>query len=264
MSEPTEDNLRTGFGLKRLRDRFVRRAEFLTTEGSFLEALSSARMRWNERFPGYLIGPSGSGRDEPPAKLMTDFQRYRDTLPPAEKPWWLVPWEEVKVKPNEPWSEAAEGIYEWERMIAEIGYTFWPQIDFADPVPYSAHPARVFITVGLYPVDQTDRWRKVDDYFPAFEWKPEPVRWHRGESELWPEMTNKDQMDWYLPLYPGLTVNDLKIAAPAIARKLDEVYKHRTLDKRVRALREEGKSQQAIADRLGTSRKNVSKILRST
>jgi hypothetical protein len=134
---------------------------------------------------------------------MADFQRYLDARPPAEKPWWLVSWQDIAHKRMEVSSTAEEGVYEWDRMVAEIGYTFWPQIDFPDPVPYAAHPARIFITVGLYPTDEPDRWGNVDDYFAPFRWEPEPIRWRRGESDLWPEMMDDAEMDWYLPPLPG-------------------------------------------------------------
>lgn len=50
------DGQRTGYGLTKLRERYIRRAEHLTQDRAFRSEIEKRRSDWNMRFPRYALG----------------------------------------------------------------------------------------------------------------------------------------------------------------------------------------------------------------
>jgi hypothetical protein len=85
----------------------------------------------------------------------------------------------------------------------------------------------------------------------------EPPKRGREPEEYLPA-----DLQWYLPLYPGITEADIRRAAPAIARRMNEIYGRRTASARVKWLREQGCTYLEISNRLGLTEQTVAAILK--
>jgi DNA-binding NarL/FixJ family response regulator len=66
---------------------------------------------------------------------------------------------------------------------------------------------------------------------------------------------------WYVPIYPGITTKDIRDSAVKITKVSETIFEGRKTGDRVRVLRSEGLSFQAIADRLGLHKNTVAAIL---
>jgi len=187
--------------------------------------------------------------------------------------------------------EIASAFPEWVRKIEKTVLRFFPWEDFPNPFPQRfgdwaspelsgplAPPAHLFAGVAL----QTDP-RLIEDvdslimpmslepigldpYWPPDDGYIDPSEGESVDDDFPPEpdVVSDADMQWYLPLYPGITVKDLTEAAPEIVREVNEIYASRTPTARVHNLREEGLTHAAIANRLGLTEPTVASILRLT
>jgi hypothetical protein len=243
------DSLRTGYGLKRLRKQFVTRATTLLKDKRFKSELSDARQWWNETYRDYQIGLLDRGSTEPPRALMNRIHQLR-----------YLATKQVYGELVLTASEMGDVRTAWDYLVSELANRYWPQRNFPYPAPPDAHPARGFVTACLYAHDFLEGVGEVGEYFPPFEMKPEPMLDVRGKVAVWAHNPDPDH-GWCLPLFPGITAKDIEDAAATIANEVDRIYGDRRLDMRVRALKDEGLSNRAIARELGISPSNVNKIL---
>ena len=87
---------------------------------------------------------------------------------------------------------------------------FLPE-DFPSPYPFIAHPAIMFVSTCLYMdpflVDPEQVIRE-------FQLLPTPLlESPRAEPTLAHLLTGRPDVFWYLPLYPGMTITDLRSLA---------------------------------------------------
>jgi hypothetical protein len=78
------------------------------------------------------------------------------------------------------------------------------------------------------------------------------------------QIESEADLQWYLPLYPGITAADIRNAAPEIARGMNEIYGSRTASARAHDLRRQGCTHVEIANRLGLTEQTVSATLRKS
>ena len=245
---------RTGAGITRLRTRFVRRATFLSRDRDFLQGIKAARLRWEGDFPAFRIQSDRDRWSYPPPSLLQavsdETAQECELMAGEDKDDWII---------SGPYA-ARLALDHWNRLITRIALYYWPRLDFPHPFPPDRHPARAFVAASLFLTDPYDRisHSDVEWLFPSFVLEPEPMTAVRGElatDGLGPD----DDVGWCLPLYPGLTANDLETAARDVAERVRQLYKGQDADDRMMALRTEGAgmTHQQIADRLGIDVKTV-------
>jgi hypothetical protein len=249
-----ETGRKQGYDPKRLRNRFVSRAKFLAKDPAFGDDLRCARTFWNETHPQYHISLNDQERREPPRTLLQD--------------WGPLTYNSMKEllasKMPVHTETCSEAMDTWVAMTTAIALEYWPQENFPHPSVPEQHPAIPFITESLYLPHAYARVKDIDACFREFDWQPEPMTMPRGHA-LWQDVTPYEIEDagWCLPLYPDITAKDLEDAAPYIAAEIERVYRRRTLDARVAALKGEDMTHKQIANLLGISTQAVSKILKS-
>jgi hypothetical protein len=241
------DSRRTARGFNELRNRYVRRAEFLCTNPAFLEDVRFFRAMWKRDFPAY------------------DLDRPLHSLP------GLFPW-----KPPEETARAEDlcdvCLGPGRRDAAEAESAWYGNIAFLELRNFS--PKDFYAVQGLSPqafiqecllrdprllIGDTERffdWPKLAltmDLSEYDEYGIEPEEW-----ELYSPGAH-----WYIPVYPGLTADELRAAIPRIIEQVETYLGPQTVSARIEELRQEGLTQQSIADRLGLNVGTVQAYLRT-
>jgi hypothetical protein len=294
------DGHRAGHGFAGLRKRYIRRAQHLAQDTEFRAYVSRFRELWNRDYPIYEVRISDPAElSNFPQHLIRDWnenQRLYDNR--------IEDFEEMKQNGATPQELLAElhrrtelfkaparlGMDFWIGQIESAAQRFFPIEDFPNPYPNASHPvfgftnyfhpAHMFVGIAL----QTDP-RLISDFEALFEpMELEPIDLYPygpgpndyideagGESEddefedeREPDIQCEADLQWYLPLYPGITEADIRRAAPAIARRMNEIYGSRTASARAQDLRRQGCTHLEIANRLGLTEQTVSAILRKT
>lgn len=245
------DIRRTGRGLTALRERYIRRAEYLCMDTWFRERIRRARNEWQEQYPLFSIG------DGP----VISYKKY--------------PWVRMREMTYETWFQTylrmkprgltfEEVVTDLINMLAAIEHESFPIHDFYSTALIKTQRGAEFIlacmqndprtilgNTGLYfPLDQLELKMDLRQYE---EYGIEPEDW---------ELAHVSQ-NWYIPVYPGMTEKDLRDAIPGIIKQVQEVLGPRTVGARIEALQDDGLTQQAIADCLGLNVKAVQAHLRS-
>lgn len=240
------DRKRTGHGFARLRHRYVRRADFLALDREFGAGIKAARAEWNAEHDDYRIETFGRRLYD---RLQSEIRRHLDRMTPDEYVRRLVYTRQESLR---------DALAELETRLAS---RWFPALDFPNPYPADNHPGIPFIRECLYNDPQT-LYGQTEPLFRPFELTPEPMLEDRGDWALdgvepWEVLT------WCIPVYPGMTVQDLRDAAPAIVERVNWLYRDRTTDARILALRTEGYTQLEIADKLGLTEQTVSATLKA-
>jgi hypothetical protein len=246
---------RTARGLSALRDRYIRRAEYLCNNREFLDEVRFQREAWERLYPEY-----------PFAHLNVDEQMLF--------PWvWklLLPQDQyLKVSSFRDAAQEAEAIYIrghkspelkwWEREegLKELAfpsddfYRDFSTVDMARPFIlrcFATDPR--LLSDALAPLFPMPTIELTMDMTPYWEQHIIPEEW---------EYDHRDQL-WYIPVYPGMTAKDLEAAIPAIVEQVNRRLYARTVGARIESMAEEGATQQAIADALGIGVKSVQQHL---
>jgi hypothetical protein len=286
MGKIADGDTRVAHGFPGLRRRYVRRAEFLTTDPDFRATTADYRRQWREKLPDFPV-PAITQPPEPgvPAficDLAEQAEREREAVmdelrqlrPPSLRS--RQPMSERERVLFAKWSElvsspaiAAQSV--WESFRTQLTRRYFQWEDFPVPYPEGSHPSSRFIAASLHgdPVQWVGR---CDEFIPSFELVPFPTIPYdslAGVDELedaddqFPEPDPYDESQWLLvlPLYPGITARDICEAAPQIAERVNVAHANKTVAARVHALRAEGLTHQRIADRLGMTAQNVARIL---
>lgn len=298
--ETVADQHRAGHGFAGLRKRYIRRSQYLAQDTKFRTYVSRFQEVWNRDFSVYELRIADPGvLSNVPIRLLQDWrenQRIYDNR--------IEDYEEMKRNGATPAELVSEITRRTEFLTAPVrlGMDFWigqihsgarrffPIEDFPNPYPDNSHPvygftsyfhpAHKFLGIAL----QTDP-RLISDFESLFEpmvlepidlvpYGPGPndyIDEAGGESEdddfeddREPEIESEADLQWYLPLYPGITEADIRRAAPEIARRMNEIYGKRTASARAQALRRQGCTHMEIANRLGLTEQTVSAILRKS
>lgn len=250
---------RTRPGAKWLRDRFVVRAKTLTSDAEYRKRIGTAREMWNERYPDFPIEPMAEVRTEPPRALLHQFHEDQQED------------DEYAASIGEAWAigrhQSFDVLDDWEKFITRLSNQIFPRSDFPYPGFANDHPARCFVAASLYKDLHVDDVENENLIAPMeqFRLRPRPILTEATQRE-WVATgelpTPHDIVDWCIPVYPGMTADDLKNSAPHIARELEEIFADSTADARMLALRKEGLTHREIADRLGIDGKTVSNKLK--
>jgi hypothetical protein len=133
----------------------------------------------------------------------------------------------------------------WNSLIDELAHRFWPARSFPTPGG-SEHPATRFVRACL-----------VSDLLmiqPA-DWFTQP----RLDIVTLPNPVNG--ATWCIPIYPGMTADDLRTAAERLARQAEQAYAFEVPADIVRHLHDDGLSVREVADELGIAESTVRAIL---
>jgi hypothetical protein len=243
------DTRRTARGFAALRERYIRRSEFLCSDLEYLETLSNVRSEWQQHFPMYGLDKPLHNR--PGVFPWRRLEESVDTLDPHERIERLG------------WQHAhAEGW--WAEALWNLEFQFFPPDDFYSTSLPHRRPAVPFLqeSIARDPrllIGDTERFfpqEKLELSMDTTEYDAlgiEPEEW-----EVYHPMQS-----WSIPVYPGMTADDLREAIPRIIGQIQEYLGPRTAGARIEALRNEGHTQQAIADRLGLNVKVVQAHLRT-
>lgn len=243
------DSERTAPGFKALRSRYIRRAEFLVTDEGFRDLVIKARESWNERYPNFAI-VTGARDSEPQTGIPSMLQKVMDKATDLSLPAGVPEYQAAYV-----------AVEEWMVSVQLTTLTYFPPDDFPNPYQPILHPARPFIAACLHTSDPGGhRPLRLDAsrLFRPYVLHPEPMvdtPWSTPYGRL--ASPDADDVTWYVPLYPGITAEDIRRSARAIAREAEKLFEGRTSGDRIRALRNQGLTQQVVADRLGLSRSMV-------
>lgn len=244
---------RTGRGLAALRDRYIRRAEYLCMDAEFRKRIESARREWQEWYPRHPINlaPDGEPYIYPWSRTSEmEFEAWY----PAWIQWGDIPLDLSKISLIDDW---------WELLRRLEGQAF-PMKDFYSTTPGYKQPATRFIRACLQ-YDPRTLIGNVGQYFSLDRLELKMDRREYDEFSIEPEEWELSHVSqtWYIPVYPGMTERDLRDAIPGIIQQVQEVLGPRTVGARIEALRDDGFTQQAIADRLGLNVKAVQAHLHS-
>ncbi len=294
------DGHRAGHGFAGLRKRYFRRAQYLAQDMDFRTYVSRFREVWNRDFPMYELRIADPGKlSNVPLHLLQDWRenqrQYDNRIEDFEEmerngatPAELV--SEIKRRTELITAPARLGMDFWIGQIHSGARRFFAVEDFPNPYPNNSHPIHGF-TSYFHPAHrflgialQTDP-RLISDFESLFEpmelepidlfpYGPGPndyIDEAGGESEddeleedRDPGIESEADLQWYLPLYPGITEADIRRAAPGIARRMNEIYGSRTASARAQDLRRQGYTHLEIANRLGLTEQTVSAILRKS
>lgn len=238
------DRERTQYGLNALRKRFIRRASVLAADDTYRRGIRDARQDWNTRYPRYAVYPGKpiGGIGLPPrleedveANTRRFYQMAADCRAYPERA------DEFRCL-GLMWDPEMDAQVEWLLMIEEIAQRFWPPDAF--PVPGGAiHLATAFITACLF--NEDPRFLDIPSFFDAPTLRvlslPEPI----GGAT------------WCIPVYPGITADDIRKAADRLAQEAEEAYSIHLPVERIRRQRADGETFQKIAERLGLPESTV-------
>ncbi|MGI8485413.1 MAG: hypothetical protein ACR2OU_14260 [Thermomicrobiales bacterium] len=295
------DGHRAGHGFSGLRKRYIRRAEFLAQDKEFRAYVNRFRAFWNQEYPIYELRIVDPGSLHIiPTCLFHDWRenhrQYDDRLEDLEEMERngatgeeII--RELKSRMGLLQEPARIGMDDWTGKIGAAVRQFFPFEDFPNPYPNSSlpiygftrhfPPAHVFVGVAL----QTDP-RLITDFDSLFEpMELEPIdiypygpgpddyldeaegenHWDDEWEDRWRiDIESDADLQWYLPLYPGITEADIRRAAPEIAQRMNEIYGSRTASARALALRNSGCTHRDIANRLGLTEQTVAAILKKS
>ncbi len=229
---------RTGRGLAGLRDRYIRRGEYLCQDPGFIDMTGRIRREWAREYPGF-----------PPPKARGLQYGF---------PWFYKDGESFnigRIASMEAFSSAVES---WSRYSNSVLKFAFPRPDFYRTAPPSHTRGRAFINACLT-ADPRLLIGKVGEFFPPDSLELIMDKTEYDEYGIVPEdwELNHPQQHWYIPVYPGMTAKDLQEAIPAIIAQVEQRLGSRTVGARIEALAGEGVTQQRIADRLGLDVKTV-------
>lgn len=246
------DGERRQFGLTALRKRFVRRAVFLANDEGFREAVADARRTWNDqepRWPVHIGDPAGviglplrlEDACEANTRRFYEAGARHHALRHSPPPDLDAIAEASAALDTHFWPPEMEARARWDRMVDDLSQRFWPPDAF--PVPgLHIHPATGFVTACFY---ADPRSLKVAAHFDA------PAL----------RVGQTPDVGVFIPLYPGVTADDIRRAADRLAREAERAFALDLPEREVRRLRAEGASYREIADRLGMPRSTVQMIL---
>ncbi len=254
---------RTAFGFKEHQKRHIRRAEFLTTNSEYRKVIADCQARWNAAYPEYRLIETGAIVHEAPEPLHRALKAERERQKREGGLFSLEFPREI--------SRPDRAMDKWLGIVAKLVSLYWPELNFPNPNLGPQLPAWHFVAKCLH-VDPRTLFGDCAQFFQEFELLPVPMLSQIPETvPLDPEddfaMAGDGlwgEVNWVIPLYPGITAKDLADAAPEIVRIAEDVYRNRTAGARVGSLRDEGLTYQQIADRLGLHVNTVASILNRT
>lgn len=251
------DRPRTGRGLTALRDRYIRRAEFLCHDREFLQEVSGAGRYWALLYPEFPITEMvAESADVFPWEWRhelssNEYLRLRKDLDDGLR--------QGLMDERREFTHGAS----WWMIENDLSRFAFPLCDFYRE-PGDDAMTRSFIRACLK-TDPRTLLGDLDSLFPVpgieltMDMRP---YWEQGiEPEEW-EYDHPAQF-WYIPVYPGITAKDLEAAIPAIIEQANRRLASRTVGARIEAMAAEGMTQQGIADALGLGVNTVQAHLRA-
>jgi len=222
-------------------------------DAEFRARIDAAQNEWHKLYPNHPIEDSPDGKP-----YVYPWSRTHAMFYEAWFPLWLGA------------GNTALGISEvgisddWWELLKRLEESAFPMPDFYSTTLGYTQPATRFIRACLEH-DPRTLLGHIEEYFDLDRLELKMDRREYDEYSIEPEVWELSHVSqtWYIPVYPGMTEKDLRDAIPGIIQQLQEVLGPRTVDARIEALRDDGLTQQAIADRLGLNVKAVQAHLRS-
>jgi len=261
------DGQKTGYGLLKLRGRFIRRAEHLVSDPGYIAATNGVRSRWNSSYPRYFLTGAGSSPEPTvPRGLDNDLnehdreasrieEKYADTL---DRPRNLDSDEEYDDYFREVDSltrrfpQLYEAYENWMEVVHRLSEYFFPSPYFDFPGGNRPAPA----TSGFLGASICTHPRLLVDIPSLFPELTIPVHAHGYASEVAEGL--------YVPLFPGMSAEDLIRSASAIADQANEYYADRTPPGLVLSLKSKAYTHKQIAEQLGLTPQTVAATLKNT
>lgn len=249
------DRPRTARGLSALRDRYIRRAEFLCHNRDFLEEVQYQCEAWEGLFPEYPFTNLDAEALDPfpwnlkPLLPPERYQKINRCHNAAEEA------EAIYIRgsrsPEFVWWGCEDGLKDLAFPSVDF-YRDFSTVDIARPfiLHYLATDPRLLSgdLESLFPMPTIELTM---DMTPYWDQHIVPEEW---------EYDHPSQF-WYVPVYPGITAKDLEAAIPAIIEQVNRRLNARTVGARIESMAAEGVTQQAIADALGVGIKSVQQHL---
>lgn len=270
---------RTGHGFAGLRKRYVRRAEFLTTDRTFLAETEKYRKRWRKNCPSFPLSRAvaihETGMPMPVYKAHRDYERRRrelsERLDALDRERNRERFERAFAEWRDSfWGEAPYAYHRVKEIWTRLHRRFFSIDDFPNPFTEERFPTARFLTECLLGDPRTID--DVDRLFPEFSLEPVPTLpyvaiagYLDSDDDRDFDTADPDNVSdwlWHLPLYPGITEADIRKAAPLIIRRVNEIYAGRTARARTVELRRAGLTHREIANRLGLTEPTVADTLR--
>ena len=180
--------------------------------------------------------------------VMVDGEWTMAGRPAPESPDW-----------EDPDSFAASD--EWNDRVHGLGRRFWEPWAFYNPFLSGIRATDGFVAASLQTNPQSLR-EMCNDLFPAFSLDVHLSRDRREDIKsdgMTPNLLGNAH--WSIPVYPGMTRQDLIDAAGPIVEQVNVLYQTRTVGHLIDAARCYGMTQRDIADHLGLTVDAVRKHL---
>jgi len=289
------DPSRSQVGFQHLRRRYIKRAEYLLDDAAFQGAVSSARRRWNVDYPRFAIGEGetpqhrlGSFLDIPERLVAATDAMPRDprnrSEDDEEASWAASMWPAlIRPIPVKFWPENDfPNPFAWsfhellphpaDRFVSacvcsDVGVSTTLEKLFppflAQPAAFDVTPSPANLQAAIRaPVERDVYLRELQERL-----KDDPTELERIEREA----TTVSAVAWrdayapfspgsywpYMPILPGMSSTDVKHVAGIIAEEARSAFHEVSLDDRVVALLDSGKTQDAVARQLGVDVRTV-------
>lgn len=240
-------------GLTALRKRYIRRAQFLAMDQGFRQACAEERRAWNRVHTRYVL-PTHMDECGFPAALVRDYlydltrfehaEACRDDLPgelDSISDHYCYEYEKDERRASVPSLYAYD---EWRSALWRVVHVFFPEKDFPVLSDSAGHPASMFVgwAIGSLPVGASEQRAEA---LIAVSLKVSEALSDQHDPSL------------VMELFPGITARDIRDVASSIAEQANRQYAPQLPLARIRAMRWEGLTHAAIADRLGMTARAV-------
>jgi len=237
-------------GLDQLRERFIKRAQFLARDDDFLQTIDGTRLAWSESYPDY------------PIQIHTVLPSHRAPYPDPLNGVFDEYVERVATRLHEknPDPVALPAMLgQWSRLVETLAYLAFPLADFYAPPSFSLwgnNPRFPFIEACLQldvaAVRALSR-EDIEPLIPVFQLGLLPI----GGSDL-PD----EAQIWAIPVFPGMIDKDLEEAVPRLIDEIREKLGSQEMGRYVVSLFKCGLDDTEIANRLGLGVQTVRDITR--
>jgi hypothetical protein len=233
---------RTGRGLAALRERYIRRAEFLCLDAEFQANVAEVKKNWQSLRPGVSPSDLRSPMDD----------AMRDRLRPSLGSEW-------------PYQVAGAEI-SWTHAVRQMILAFFPPWNFHFATdPTSRLSPAAFLGECLTVGDPRLLIGRADEFFSPMRIQLEMDYSEYDALHILPEEWElyHPAQRWYIPVYPGMTAEDIKAAIPDIMEQINNYLAPQTVGARIEELANDGWTHRRIAETLGLDEKSVSAHLKS-
>lgn len=242
------DGRRTQRGTSSSHKRYIRRAKYLIRDDEFQWKSEFLRLLWNARFPEFKIQGATDVGEEWPLALERALNVHGLLVNP------MAPEPPDGSPQSLSFHRARWAATAWVFIMDQQCTYFFPPENFPNPQPRLGHPARRFWYAALAGTQPSVLDHNIKNLIPEIVLQPDL---NASSTEVLMAFANPELesavigMGMSLPLFPGMTREDVNEAAGSAVDKINEIYWDRTPWGRMQILRASSMSKRRIGTTLG-------------